>query len=185
MKKTFVIILALFLLVLSQQKSNASDVDISPVPSITQIPQEVQYELAYPGLLPDNPLYFLKALRDNILAFLIVDPAKKADYDLLMADKRLVSSQMLMNQGKNDLAITTLSKSGNYFYQAIQKVAEAKRQGDDTQRLTNKLQTASKKHEQVISEMVQETKGQTRVSLEALLQRAKDFEQSVEQLKPK
>jgi hypothetical protein len=29
----------------------------------------VQYDLPYTGILPDNPLYFLKALRDNIIGF--------------------------------------------------------------------------------------------------------------------
>lgn len=184
MKKIIITTLTLFLIVLTQQKAFAQEIIISQIPTPTPVVQ-VQYDLPYPGLLPDNPLYFLKALRDNILALLITDPLKKSNYDLLMADKRLVSAQSLFVENKNDLAITTLSKSGNYFDRAIQDVASAKRQGEDADSTIDKLITASKKHELVISDLEQKSKGNIRASLDGLLKRAKIFEQTVEELKAK
>ena len=53
------------------------------------VPSPINYPLAYPGILPDNPLYPLKMLRDRIVFFLINDPFKKAEFNLLQADKRL------------------------------------------------------------------------------------------------
>src|SRR5438552_3561844 len=64
----------------------------------------VDYQLAYPGLLPDHPLYFLKAARDKVYAFFISSPVKKAEFDLLQADKRVESSYLLIQKGKVDLA---------------------------------------------------------------------------------
>lgn len=145
--------------------------------------KHVEYELPYPGILPDSPLYFLKAVRDNLLAFFITDPLKKADYDLLMADKRLGSSKSLLDFKKYDLAVTTLSKSGNYFDKAIQEAAEAKRQGKNTDNILDKLWSASQKHQEVIYEMVQKTKGDIRYNLELLQVRAKGFQNTVEVIK--
>ncbi|MBF8250036.1 MAG: LPXTG-motif cell wall anchor protein, partial [Candidatus Levybacteria bacterium] len=59
--------------------------------------QEVNYELPYPGLLPDSPLYFLRVTRDKLVSFLISDPLKKAEFDLLQADKRLNAGIYLLN----------------------------------------------------------------------------------------
>jgi len=141
----------------------------------------VSYDLPYPGILPDNPLYFLKALRDNVYNFFITDPVKKSDYDLLMADKRLASASSLIDKGNFQLAITTLSKSGNYFDQAIQLAAQAntaKEQG--AKNTLDRLWTASQKHQQIIYQMSQKTKGQVKYNLELLQVRAKNFQDTVD-----
>src|ERR1035437_8722180 len=122
----------LILFLMSFQKSFAQSTPSAQI-------SNVQYDLPYTGILPDSPLYFLKALRDNVLGLLITDPLKKADYDLLMADKRLGGAETLLIKDKNDLAITTLSKSGNYFYQAIGQAAIAKRQGENVNDIISKL----------------------------------------------
>jgi hypothetical protein len=184
MNKILSLIFVLLLIFTLSSKSVAQDSTASeettPTPTIVE---EIQYELPYPGILPDNTLYFLKALRDNLLGIFISDPVKKADYNLLMADKRLVSSEALLKEGKNELAITTLSKSGNYFDQSIQKINDAKKQGRDVKSFLDRLLTASKKHQQVILEMKDKTKGETRVSLDVLLKRTKGFQDTVEVLK--
>ena len=140
----------------------------------------VNYDLPYPGILPDNPLYFLKALRDNVYNLFITDQIQKADYDLLMADKRLASSRVLITKGNYLLALTTLSKAGNYFDQSIQLAAQAKAQGKNANNIINKLWVASQKHQQVIYQMSQLTKGDTKYQLELLQVRAKNFQDTVD-----
>ena len=101
--RTAVLILFIVLLtILAPSFSFAQNISTS-----SAIPK-VEYELPYPGLLPDNPLYYLKAIRDNILKFLIRDPMKKAEFDLLQSDKRLGASYALLKKGNYDLCITTL-----------------------------------------------------------------------------
>src|ERR1035437_3560922 len=157
MKRSLLIFLLLLLCLTSVQKVFAQQISTSPAAL------NVQYDLPYTGILPDSPLYFLKALRDNALNFLITDPVQKADYDLLMADKRLGAASALLDKEKVDLAITTLSKSGNYFYLAIQQAATAKKQGENTDELLSKLLTASLKHQQVIFKMEEKTTGDARL----------------------
>jgi len=143
----------------------------------------VEYELPYPGLLPDNPLYYLKAIRDNLLKFFITDPLRKTEFDLLQSDKRLGAAKMLLAKGRNELAITTLSKSGNYFDDAISQIQIARKQGKDIKPLLDNLLNSSKKHQQVISEMEKNQKDDVLLSLKFLRQRAKDFQERVEIIK--
>lgn len=140
----------------------------------------VSYDLPFPGILPDNPLYFLKALRDNVINYFITDKVKKADYDLLMADKRLVSAQYLVDKKNYQLALTTLSKAGNYFDKAIQLSAQAKMQGNNADAILSKLWLASQKHQMVIYQMAKKTNGETKYNLELLQVRAKNFQDTVD-----
>jgi hypothetical protein len=179
MKKLITVILLILFLFISQnlQKSFAQS-----TPSAMII--NVQYDLPYTGILPDNPLYFLKAVRDNVLNLLITDPLKKSEFDLLMADKRLGGAQALLNKKEDDLAITTLSKSENYFYQAIQQIAIAKKQGDNVNNDIAKLITASLKHQQVIFQMISQANKDTKRALGVSLNRVRDFQTSAQSLKP-
>lgn len=171
----------LLFLSLSFQVVFAQDVSETPTPT-PEVIRQVQYTLPYPGILPDSPLYFIKALRDNLIGFFVSDGVKKADYDLLMADKRLVSAKALLSEGKSDLALTTLSKSGNYFDLAIQQIASAKKQGQNAEPTISRLITASQKHQEIILEMEQGSKGQTKENLGLLRGRVQGFQKSVEAL---
>jgi hypothetical protein len=184
MKKLLTFFLIIFFFLASFNKTFSQTVSSTPqvpqlqMPSATRTADNtaVQYDLPYPGILPDNPLYFLKVVRDNLFGFFITDPLKKAEYDLLQANKRLVSARGLIDEGKSDLAITTLSKSGNYFDQAIAKATQVKNQGGDANPILSNLLNAAKKHQQVIRDMEQKTKGDTRITLRLLEERAHDFE---------
>ena len=78
----------------------AQDGTVIITPSPTPY-QHVTYEMPYPGILPDNPFYPLKTLRDRVVGFLITDPGKNATFDLLQADKRFQAGVMLYEKDKN------------------------------------------------------------------------------------
>jgi hypothetical protein len=179
MKKSLLVLLLIVLCLASGQKIFAQAISTSTAAL------NVEYTLPWTGILPDSPLYFLKALRDNAYSLLITDPLKKSEYDLLMANKRLGAAAILVDEKKVDLAITTLSKSGNYFYLAIQQAVVAKKQGTNVNDLLENLLTASLKHQQVIFGMEQKTTGAARLVLQVSQKRAEDFQKSVEQLKAK
>jgi len=113
----------------------------------------VNYQLAFPGILPDNPLYFLKAARDRVIAFFISNPIKKSEFDLLQADKRVEASNLLSQNGKIALAETTFSKAENYFDDAIVRANDAKKQGVNIKEVANNLTNANRKHQQVLDDM--------------------------------
>lgn len=116
----------------------------SPTPVVSQT---VDYELPYPGLLPDNPLYNLKALRDRVIEFLISTPAKKAEFYLLASDKKVNTGYYLIIKGKDDLGVLYISKSNNYMSMAIPQADAAGTTGKET---LQKIKTSIKKHQEVI-----------------------------------
>ena len=175
MKKLLILLILLFILI-NPTKALAKETSNSSPSAVMEV---VQYEIPYPGLLPDNPLYYLKVIRDNILKFLISNPRKKTECSLLQADKRLGAAKLLLEKGKGELSITTLSKSGNYFEDAISNVQKAKKQGDDTNAILDQLLKASQKHQEIILQMQKGQKGDILLNLKFLEQRAKDFQERV------
>jgi hypothetical protein len=115
----------------------------------------IDYSLPYPGLLPDNPLYIFKAIRDKLQGLLISNSLRKAEFDMLQADKRLEASILLLTTEKNkaDLSLSTLSKANNYFEDALAKAVDAKKQGMDNHDILKKLSLASIIYQQRIQDM--------------------------------
>ncbi len=164
----------------------AQDV-FSPTPTVTPPTQpSIDYPLPYPGLLPDNPLYPLKAARDRIISFLISNPVKKADFDLLQADKRLSMGESLIDKsGKNaPLAVTTISKGQNYFVEAVQEVTLYKRQGRPIGPLWERMATAVQKHQQVVRDLAIKAPSE-RAGFQTLKQRLSELETAINKLAPR
>lgn len=120
--------------------------------------EEITYEdyvLPYPGrILPDSPLWFLKAGRDKVWLFLTRKPQKRAELQLLFADKRLVSARMLFEKDKPELGLSTLSKAEKYLEQAKASEKAAHDKGVDTNSLLLSLSKASLMHRFEIEENI-------------------------------
>src|SRR3989344_603055 len=167
--------------------AGAKESEATPLVIISETPEikkSVEYNLPYPGLLPDSPLYSLKSLRDKIVSFLISSPLKKAEFNLLQADKRLNAGMYLFNAAKGDakkinLAIVTISKAENYFFEAIAEIRKANSQGIDTKSLTEKLVDSSRKHQEVVKSLEEKSKGSIRENLATERKRAEGFEKDV------
>lgn len=129
------------------------------VSSSAASPVSSDYQLPYPGMLPDNPLYFLKVFRDNLTSFFINKPLDKANFDLLQSDKDVEASYLLVTQeeGKTALAFQTYSQAQDYFDQAINQAENAKRQGYSTQNLSKNFLLATQKHEQILEAIAKQT----------------------------
>ena len=114
----------------------------------------VNYFLAYPGILPDNPFYFMKATRDRLVSMLINDTRKRAEFNLLTSDKRMFAGQILIEKGKTEEAVIAISKSNNYFHHALgaaQKTAQEKKQTND---LYEKMLLSISKHIELMDDYV-------------------------------
>lgn len=143
--------------------------------------QEINYELPYPGLLPDSPLYFFRVVRDRIVNFLISDPLKKTEFNLLQADKRLNAGIYLFNKGKTSLAISTISKAENYFEEALNKIEEARIQGRNINEMEGNLRNALRKHKQELEAFVKKASLDFKQSFERELKRVMGFEERLNQ----
>jgi len=116
---------------------------------------EINYQFPSAGeVLPDNPLWPLKALRDKIWYLITPSPLKKAELALLFSDKRLVSAQTLLEKGKPDIAISTLTKGEKYLEIAVEEEKIARSQSYNTSNFLIKLATASLKHREVIENLL-------------------------------
>jgi hypothetical protein len=117
--------------------------------------QEIDYQFPNPGeILPDNPLWVLKAARDRIWYIITPSPLKKAELALLFSDKRLVASQILFENKKPNIAISTLTKGEKYLQLAVTEEVLARSEGYDTSAFLNKLALASLKHGEVIENLL-------------------------------
>jgi len=151
---------------------------------VTGTAQTVDYTLPYPGMLPDSPLYFLKQVRDWILDKLIMDPAKKTEFYILQADKRLAMGVALDAGGKGVLGEQVISKGEKYMYNAEQLLLTMKAQGGDIQSATvDHLTLALAKHAEVLSVEISKAQGAQKAGLTASLTLVQQLEGDVTKLK--
>lgn len=142
----------LYILVLAEEKTDLS------LPEVKIEGKEVVYQLPYPGLLPDHPLYFIKAVRDRLLDFLTRDNLKKAELYLLYSDKRLNMAEELSKKGKWSLMISTVSKGEKYSLKMVDFLKRAKKQGmAPTDDFLLKAKLSNEKHREILENLLKET----------------------------
>ena len=75
----------------------------------------VEYRFMWPGMLPDHPFYKLKVLRDKLVLKLVNNPVKRMEYYLLLADKGMYATKLLVEKGSISLAKTTALKAEHNY----------------------------------------------------------------------
>lgn len=115
----------------------------------------IDYKLPYPGrVLPDHPLWPIKVLRDRLWLFVSPSVEKKAELNLLFADKRMVSAKMLFEREKAELAFSTATKAEKYLEKSFEMERKAKERGVDTSEFLQRYAKAALKHRELIEEMM-------------------------------
>jgi len=114
------------------------------------------YQLPYPGMLPDHPLYKLKVLRDKIILFFIRDPFKKAAKHLHMADKELLMALKLAEKGNIPLTQHTAFKAEHHMTLMVNESKRAVYSGRelDTE-LVQRAHQAAIKHQELLAGMLE------------------------------
>lgn len=174
---------SLFIFLFSFNTSFAKD--LTQEVAASDSAQKTNYELPYPGLLPDSPLYFLRIMRDKTISFLISDPLKKAEFNLLQADKRLNAGIFLFNKNKILLVLSTISKAENYFGEALEKTKEARKEGMDITNITRKLMDSSKKHQEILDSLEKRSPQNFKANFKFQEKRSADFQKEVNSLTSK
>ncbi|HRN96034.1 MAG TPA: DUF5667 domain-containing protein [Candidatus Levybacteria bacterium] len=147
-------------------------------------PASIQYDFPYPGILPDHPLYFVKVARDHIVGFLINDPIKKTEFNLLQSDKRIFAAQLLFEKDADQLGVDTLSKSNNYMHSAISDAKRAQEAKLPTEGVVGKIEVSIAKHEEAIEQLLTSDITVTD-SLEGELERLQSIEEYYKKSFPK
>lgn len=167
MKRIFFLMVFAFLIIFPNSASAKEEITIQDsTPSAV-----VKYDLAYPGMLPDHPLYKLKVLRDKITTFLIQDPMKKAEYHLLLADKRIHMSKILVEKGKIELAKETALKGENEYTLLVFMFKDVGKKPSKT--FFDTLQAAALKHQEILNEIVARVGEKDKKTFETVIQFSK------------
>lgn len=114
--------------------------------------ETVDYILPWPGILPDHLLYPIKALRDRVWLLLTVDPWKKTELLIKLADKRIYAASLLVDKENYEASAATALKAEQYLWQAVEeeKVAREK-DNEKTLFLLEALQQSVLKHEEMLA----------------------------------
>ena len=136
------------------ESSQTVDVSASSVLGDEEV--NIDYFLAYPGkVLPDSPIWPLKALRDRIWLWITTNSSRKAELKLLFADKRISMSKILFEKGKPEIGFSTLTKAEKYLEEAGSSEKKNRGKGVDTSEFLERLARASLKHAEVIDEILE------------------------------
>lgn len=159
MKKSIIIISAVIILFAcffgnTRAQSPTPEKTIKPTPT----PKTIDYNLAYPGMLPDSPIYKLKVLRDKITEKLISDPAKKVEFYLLQTDKQILAASMLADKKEVSLAKETALKGENNYSKLVYEYQTLNRKPNKTE--FNKLKLAALKHQEVLNNIIKKVSNQ-------------------------
>ncbi len=116
---------------------------------------DIDYQLPWPGILPDDPLYKIKVIRDKLVLSLIPSPQKKLEFNLLQADKGIYATQLLFDKGKIDLAKSTALKAEHSYtllatdYKWMRWLSKP-----ISKELDSKIKKAAIKHQEVLSKII-------------------------------
>lgn len=128
-----------------------------------------EYTLPWPGILPDNRLYKLKVLRNKIIARIIINPVKRVEFDLLMADKTIYTSKLLVDKGEIVLAKDTALKGENYYSILVQDYNRALLHGKKIpESLDSKITLAAIKHQEIFKELENKVKGKDKETFQVV-----------------
>jgi hypothetical protein len=72
---------------------------------------------------------------------------------LLFADKRIGAAKSLVEGGKQELGVTTLTKAEKYLERAVNQEKVAREKGKDTIAFLEKMAKSSLKHEELLLEI--------------------------------
>jgi hypothetical protein len=145
----------------------------------------VNYELPYPGMLPDNPLYIFKVIRDGIVKLLINDELTKARFSLKNAEKRIYAGKMLVEKGKDKLAVEIIAKGNNYLDDALVAIKKAKvntPKNTDIKPFLSQFRTASMKFNEIYEGLKPSIDQRWKAQLLIEQQRTEKTRNSVEEL---
>lgn len=156
-------------------ENQSSDVKVEPA--------KIDYNLAFPGMLPDNPLYKIKVLRDKISMILISDPYKRTDFYLLQTDKGILATAILVDKNKIELAEKTALKAENNMTLLANELYRFQQKPDA--KFFDKLRTASLKHQEVLDSLINRLPNSQQKTLKEVLYFSKSNLRTIERFQNK
>ncbi|MCR4263797.1 MAG: DUF5667 domain-containing protein [Candidatus Roizmanbacteria bacterium] len=169
-------------LIQSSESVSIPSIEVGPTGSETASEQMVEYTLPYPGILPDHPLYPFKKFRDRLLDFLIRDPVKRIEFNLLMADKRYNMGLFFSDEEKYERALTILEEAESFYGRIPDEMQVVKDQNRTLPPdLLQKIKTATTKHQEIIIEIQNKSPEDMSERYEKIMQQSYENRQKIEE----
>jgi hypothetical protein len=145
--------------------------------------QPVEYALPYPGMLPDNPLYFLKQVRDWIMEKIIADPVRKIEFYVLQSDKDINASVFLNAKKESALGLTSMMLASKNMQMAVAMTTTYNTQGQAIPGyVVDQLGKSLSKHEEVLTDLVTKVSADEKPRYNAALADVREMEAEVAKL---
>lgn len=145
--------------------------------------EEVVYNLPYPGILPDHPLYFLKSIRDNVLIFITRDNERKSKLFLTISDKKMASALALAEKGRGNLSQKELEEGEDLFLKIPKRLSIVKEQGGSySPELIQNLYLSNKKHRETITEVMKKNTESETNEISELLKKNTEIKNELDKL---
>jgi len=127
-------------------------------------------DLPEPGMLSDNPFYFLKNWTEGIGTFFTFGEIAKAERFLNLSEKRLAEANALIEKGKSEIAERAINRYEEQLGYALVKAEEAKAKGLDTDEVLAKVSEATLKHQAVLADVYERVPEQAKSAIERAIQ---------------
>ncbi|MFW5704158.1 MAG: DUF5667 domain-containing protein [Patescibacteria group bacterium] len=127
---------------------------IAAQPITTFEEESVEYQLPYPGILVDNPLYFVKSIRNRLLIMFASSSLDKAQEYLNQSNKKLAMAEPLREKGKIKRTVGVVEDANDLFQKAVEQYKMIEDRPEEKPALLEELKIANRKHRQVIEDLL-------------------------------
>lgn len=142
----------------------------------------MDYQLPYPGLLPDNPLYLIKSLRNSVLLLVTTDDLEKAKIMLNLSDKRMAMAKPLADKGKLSMSVESVIEAEELFERMLPVVAKIEDQNKRSEFLIE-IKKANLKHREEIETLMKEIPQGEIEELQKLIEKNIEIEKQISAIK--
>ena len=115
----------------------------------TRSPKTMEsFEMFWPivaGKREGDVLYSLKLLKEKVREFFIFAPFKKAEYNIILGEKRMVEAESLIGDGKLDEAEKTIEALHSKREKALAYIQEAEADGIRVVEIKGRLKSSLEK----------------------------------------
>lgn len=138
-----------------------------------------------PGMLPDNPFYFLKSLWESVVSFFAFGDEAKAERALELSEVRLAEAKALIAKGETEAAGKTLAKYQEQYRDAILRAKQAGDKGLDTEKLFVDISESTINHQTTLLAIRKQMPAETAPVVEGALQAGvQGFEEAIKAVPP-
>lgn len=161
------------------QPSTQPSPSTSPSPSSSPSAELMSsFELFWPmaaGRTDGDSLYFLKLIKEKIRGLFIFGTAQKADYEVFLGAKRMLETEKLIEEGKNDLVNKTLDRALVQFSSAQDNLKKAQDKRENVDSVKTNIKNRISNVDKLVTQLEMTSSGDVKSKLSQVKDRVGQF----------